>query len=74
MIKKVIMYMVKCDNCGKDAFKGDEAIAWNDEDIARDLASDKDWTEEDGKDYCPNCYSYNDEGEIQIDRNERADD
>jgi hypothetical protein len=73
MIKKVTMYTVVCDNCGKDAFKGDECIAWNDEDVAHELAGEKDWEQDDKKDYCPDCYFYNSDGELTIDENERAD-
>lgn len=64
MIKTVEMYTVICDGCGKDVNKGEEYSCWNDEGYARETAIEADWHEDDDKHYCPDCYSYDDDGEV----------
>lgn len=68
MIQKVEMFTVKCDNCGKlfeDEYQG--FCAWNCENGAWDNASDWDWHKEDlDTHYCPDCYSFDDEGNLII--------
>jgi len=66
MIKEVIMYTVICDNCGVDANKDTEYSCWNDKGSAWDVAMDSDWTEHEGKHYCPDCFSYDDDDNIQL--------
>ena len=59
MIRKVDMYQCVCDGCGKahvDEFNG--YVAWTDETGARTSASEDEWTQIDGKDYCPDCYEF----------------
>lgn len=55
------MYSMVCDRCGKPLIYDDSIVAWNDECSAREVAQDSEWQEIDGKDYCPNCYEFNDE-------------
>ncbi|MEK9157712.1 MAG: hypothetical protein AAB638_00835 [Patescibacteria group bacterium] len=61
MIKKVEMYTVVCDNCGKDVCEGEEYSAWNDSDYAREIATESGWHEtDDDKHYCPDCFTFDD--------------
>ncbi len=66
MIKEITMYTVICDSCGKDSCAETEYAGWNDEGYAVDCACDDDWIQEGKKDYCPDCYEYDDDGEIII--------
>lgn len=64
MIRKVDMYQCVCDGCGKshiDDFNG--YVAWSDENYAAESAYENGWTNIDGKDYCPDCYVYNEEAD-----------
>ena len=59
MIRKVTMYQAVCDGCGKahvNEFLG--YCAWVDKSSAVEDAVDSEWTEIDGKLYCPDCYEY----------------
>ena len=66
MIEKVEMYTVKCDNCGK--LLGDDAdySCWNDEATAVDIANDSGWISDNGNNYCPNCWSHDDDDNIVL--------
>lgn len=62
MIRKVDMYQCVCDGCAKshvDDFNG--YVAWSDETYAAEAAYENGWTNIDGKDYCPDCYEYDEE-------------
>lgn len=61
MIKQVKMYSMVCDRCGKTLFYDDCITAWTDECSAREVAQDSEWKQIDGKDYCPNCYDYDED-------------
>lgn len=61
------MYTVVCDNCKKDMGDESEFSAWNNEIAAQDVAMEADWINDKGKDYCPDCISYDDNDELQID-------
>lgn len=62
MIRKVDMYQCVCDGCGKAYEDEDRGFcAWVDESYATDAAYEDDWTEIDGKHYCPDCYEYDEE-------------
>ena len=69
MITEVIMYVVKCDNCGEE-HEGSHYSAYSDDGFAREEADGDDWqTDLDDKDYCPKCflnYSDDDDGEKVI--------
>lgn len=62
MIRKVEMYQCVCDGCGKE-FVDDynNYCAWVDETYAAEAAYENDWTNIEGKDYCPDCYEYDEE-------------
>lgn len=61
MIRQVKMYSMVCDRCGKTLIYDDAIAAWTDECSAREVALDCEWMNIDGKDYCPNCYDYDEE-------------
>jgi len=71
MKKQVEMFTVQCDNCKKD-FEEDYngCSCWGDFDDAWENASDSNWIYGDDFDthYCPECYSYNDEDKLIVDK------
>lgn len=66
-IEKVEMFTVVCDNCKESADEGSDYSCWNDENGAKDVAMESGFINENENDYCPKCYSYNDEDELIID-------
>jgi hypothetical protein len=66
MIQEVKMYTVLCDNCKKSADDDTDYSCWNDTNAAREVAMNDNWINEDDKDYCPDCYSYDDEDNLII--------
>lgn len=66
MIQEVKMYTVICDNCKKSADDDTSYSGWNDKDYAQDVATEADWIKENDNDYCPDCYSYDDEDNLII--------
>ena len=66
MLKEVKMYTVVCDNCGKDVNKDAEYSAWNDKRYAEEVAMESDWIKEDDKNYCPDCFTYDDDDNLLI--------
>jgi len=65
-IQKIEMYTCICDSCGKSADEDSDYSCWGDSSIARDIAANADWLIEYGMDYCPSCYSYDDEDNLVI--------
>ncbi len=63
-VEKVEMFTVVCDNCGEDIGASSEYSCWNDSSYAEENAMESDWIKHDGKHYCPECYSYNDNDEL----------
>lgn len=61
MIKPVTMYSMVCDRCGKTLVYDDYITAWTDECSTREVAQDSEWMNIDGKDYCPDCYEYDED-------------
>ena len=66
MTKEVTMYTIICDVCGKDACEGTEYAGWSDVDIVIEMAVDEGWIDVPGKHYCPDCYSYNNNGKLVV--------
>lgn len=65
MIKEKTMFTVICDRCGKDALEESEFSCWNDNNAAIDDAVDNhDYLHEGDKHYCPDCYGYDEDGEV----------
>lgn len=64
-VKKVEMFTVLCDNCKLDIGENSDYSCWNDENNAKENASNSDWLIHD-KHYCPDCYDYDDNDELII--------
>lgn len=62
MIVPEIFYGVKCDRCGEIHESGEYAY-YSDESNALDEAKESDWIEQNGKHYCPCCYTQDEETE-----------
>jgi len=65
-IEKVKMFTVICDNCKESADEGSDYSCWNDENGAKDVAMEAGFINKNGNDYCPKCYIYNNEDELEI--------
>jgi hypothetical protein len=62
MIQKVEMFTVVCERCGKQYSNDDLGYcAWVDGSSAREDAEECGWQSIEGKDYCPDCYEYDEE-------------
>jgi hypothetical protein len=66
MVKEVKMYTLICDGCGQDFCEGSEFAAWGEPDFVIDAAHEEDWIESEEKDYCPDCYTYDDQDKLII--------
>jgi len=67
MFEKVDMYIVKCDNCGFNAFEDAEFSCWADQGTAWDIANNESCFEEyEGKHYCEDCYSVDENDNVII--------
>jgi hypothetical protein len=65
-IKKVEMFTVICDNCGKSADEGSEYSCWNEDTFAEVIAMESGWLAENDLHYCPDCFDYDDEDNLVI--------
>jgi hypothetical protein len=65
MIITEIFYGLKCDRCGEIHDDGEHSF-WNDESSAIENAWNYDWCEENNKHYCPNCFDYDEEKDLNI--------
>lgn len=65
MIIKEIFYAVKCDRCGAINNEDDTSF-WSDESTAENQAFDDEWLVNEGKHYCPNCFTVDDETDETI--------
>jgi hypothetical protein len=65
MIYEVKMHGAQCDNCG-EAWENSNTgcMAYHDPETIREQIMNDDWLSEGGKDYCPDCYSYDDEDNL----------
>ena len=66
MIKELTIYTVICDSCGKDSADGTDYAGWNDKEFTVECAMEDNWIKEDENHYCPECYGFDDDGEIII--------
>jgi hypothetical protein len=66
MIKKVEMYTVICDNCGKDSNADSEYSCWGDDLYAEEVAMEFDWQKEDEKHYCTDCFEFDEDDNLII--------
>jgi hypothetical protein len=46
-------------------------IYWSDEDYLEEVKEEDDWITDNEKDYCSECYSYNDNDELIIDESRK---
>lgn len=61
MIYEVKMHGAQCDNCGEIWIHSDSGcVAYHDEETVREQIMNSEWLSEGGKDYCPDCYSHDD--------------
>lgn len=67
MIKAFNTYTILCDNCGVDLCENDEFSGWDDIDWLIQGADEANWYTEDGKHYCEECYSWDDEDKLVLD-------
>ena len=66
MIKEITMFTVICDNCGADSNDGNEYSCYGDSGYAHECAMDSNWISEGDKDYCPDCFTYDDDDNLVI--------
>ena len=66
MIKEITVYTIICDNCGKDVNKDSGYSGWDDKDYVLDVARESDWHTEEDSQYCPDCFTYDDDDNIVI--------
>lgn len=66
MIKEVTMYTVQCDNCKCTSGDNSDYAAWEGEESALIDAHEDGWVKVDDKHYCPDCYYYDSEDNLQV--------
>lgn len=71
MIAKTEMYTIVCDNCGLDIGSTQEYSCHADEQAAEENAMEGDWLKEGDKHYCTDCFKYDDEDNLIIDKNRK---
>lgn len=65
MINEVQMFGAKCDGCGEEWDNGDSVSAYADKEHVRYSIVESGWhIREDGKTYCSECWSYDDEDNL----------
>ncbi len=66
MIYEEIMYGIKCDRCHEIYDNCDGATVSSEKYGMEEEALENDWYEENGKHYCPNCYTRDEDDEDKI--------
>lgn len=66
MIYEEIMYGVKCDRCYEIYENGDGCTVSSDKHDMEEEACENDWQEIDGRHYCPDCYTRDENDEDKI--------
>lgn len=67
MIYEKIFYSVRCDNCGLDWANDDNEFAAMESAASMECVADEsDWKEIDAAWYCPDCWVYDDDGQLGI--------
>lgn len=72
MIQKVEMISYVCDGCGERFRNENDCIGYFNADIW-DEAESSGWIDIDGKQYCPNCYEYDEESDKYIPKAKEAE-
>ena len=65
MLKEVKLFQLHCDGCGDQIEDGDVS-AWYSKDGAEEVGNMQDWVRDKEKHYCPNCYEYNEYGDLIV--------
>lgn len=61
MISETKMFGAKCDGCGEEWDNGDSIAYYPDKELTECSIKESGWhIREDGKTYCPECWSYDD--------------
>ena len=66
MKKEVTMHTIICDGCGKNVNEYSDFVAWCDVQVAIEEADRKDWIKLQEKDYCTDCWEWDEKEEEQI--------
>jgi hypothetical protein len=66
MKKEVTMHTIICDGCGKNVNEYSDFVAWCDVQGAIEEADRKDWIKLQEKDYCTDCWEWDEKEEQQI--------
>lgn len=66
MIKSEIVYTYICDNCGCNLFDNEDSIGITDISLLMNIADDSNWNTDNSKHYCPDCYSFDDNGNLIV--------
>jgi hypothetical protein len=64
MIQEVKMFTVICDNCKKDICEDEDYSAWNESLFVEQIADEIGWKKVEGKHYCTDCYTFDNEGNL----------
>lgn len=65
MIKSEILYTLQCDRCKKE-LEDDNLQYWVDVESVLDIANNNEWITKEDKHYCPDCYIFNHNDEIEV--------
>lgn len=68
MIKEFKCYTLLCDNCGADLNDCNVYSGFEDIKHSIEVAKESDWIEQKGKWYCDNCYEFNGDSGLMINK------
>jgi len=71
-IEKVEMFTIICDHCQLNIGMNEEYSCWSDDSYAEENAMESDWLKQGDKHYCPDCYGYDDNDDMELSK-ERKD-
>ena len=71
MIKEFKCYTLLCDNCGVDLNEESDYSGWSDENYLYEIANESNWIEDYDNWYCFDCYRYDDNDELIIDKSRK---
>lgn len=66
MLQELKMFTIVCDGCGKDVNEGTGYSGWNCDNYIEEIRQEAGWEKVDDKHYCPDCFEYDDNDELQI--------
>ena len=68
MIEKTTVYTVICDNCGADSSEDDDNVGCANKALAMGIAINYGFIQHDGKYYCYDCYYYDGDDNLIINK------